>query len=161
MNQITLFGSSEHTITVQDITDTDDFVFWGEPYQQMIDGSLSHNLRGKRRKVFVGYQRSLTPSDFASMVNDVITEFENAGYIRAVIGGFSERFVLSDSFLYKAKYNNQRGIFTPVLELQGQQLGSVAVVFLDWGLITDTATENIDYGLISQLVTVQEDYGAL
>jgi len=158
---IRVYANSTHEIRTQNAVDVDDFVFYNSPFKEMIDASLKHNVRGKRRNVFFTYEASIQPSEWTTMVNDVVSHLSNYGYIRIEFDGGTDRFVLREGFEQKVKYANQMGRFIPTLELTGQEMGSVTVIFMDYGLITEAVTSTEDYGLITQLVTSTEDYGTL
>lgn len=156
----TFYTDTPRTITLQNPVDTEIIVFWGDSHDEMTDGSLSHNVRGQKRLILLAYEASIQPTDWRTLVNDILTHFNTNEFLRVGLNNKISRFVPTNNFSYQANYKNQRGRFIPTIELESQELGILSVEFQDYGLITSVVTENLDWGLITESST-QVDYGSV
>ena len=60
---VTFYTATNHSVTVQNPVDTEKIVFWETPHDEMIDGSLSHNVRGQKRLILLAYEASIQPTE--------------------------------------------------------------------------------------------------
>jgi hypothetical protein len=158
---ITENGGSQE-LKVQDYSDISELEYWGDNYSEAVDGSLRSNVKGVRKMVRLSYNLCAEPNVYSEICSNIVADF-NDGAEFFYFGLDSDsvlRVVIDNNVLNQIKYNNQHGLFTPVISMKGYQVGvDIEVSFEDWGYINEAGTEFDDYGLIADSVDEFEDYG--
>lgn len=157
-------AGQEQSVKAQNYDLTDSMEFWNTEYDEAVDGSLRSNLRGERKKISISYEVSGDPDTYRSILNNILTDFED-GFEFFYVGIDSSsliRVILDSDLAYKINYANQHGLFVPRLNLVASELDAeLNLTVEDWRFVDEAVTEIRDYGLITESVTTQIDYGTI
>jgi hypothetical protein len=155
------------TLTVQNYAESDELEFWGKPFDEAIDGTIRSNIDDFRRKISLTYNLCTTPTVYESICNNIVEDIAN-GLEFIYIGIDTDnvfRVVLDDDFAHRVQYANQHGLFVPKITFRAYQNGletEITLDFEDFRFVNEDVDKPLrDYGLITQTVTEQLNYGSI